>query len=380
MCYNLYGDDMNKKVKYSLIYIISIILSISAGSLATIFALDHFEVINVDKVINNSEKVETVSKNISITEDNSIKESIDKIYNAVVVVEVYNKNNVKIGSGSGFVYKNTDFGYIITNYHVIEEATSVKVTDASGNVIDAKVLGSDEYSDIAVLSIPSNAVLQVAEIGDSTKLSLGDTLFTVGSPLGSKYSGTVTKGILSGINRQVTVSLTNGNFVMEVLQTDAAINPGNRGGPLLNINGEVIGVTSMKLVQDEIEGMGFAIPIELVMTTVQKLEKGEKIERPLLGVSLIDISNPYILRRYNISVGSVTSGVAVVSVQNGSPASTGLKQGDIITAINGEKTEDTAHFNYILYKYAVGDTIKVTYIRDGKENTADIVLSKSLTN
>lgn len=369
---------MNKKIKYVLIYIISIILTLFLGAIGTVIVLDHFNIINLK---NTTEIKETVSTNVSITETNTIKDSIEKIYDAVVVVEVYDKNGNKISSGSGFVYKNHSVGYIITNYHVIEGGTSVKVINNLGTEIDAKILGGDIYYDVAVLSIPSSDVLQVAEIGDSTKLSLGDTLFTVGSPLGSKYIGTVTKGILSGKNRKVTVKLTNGNFIMEVLQTDAAINPGNSGGPLLNINGEVVGVTSMKLVQDEIEGMGFAIPIELVLTVVEKLEKGETIERPLLGVSIIDLKNTYLLRKYNINPGNVTSGVAIVLVQDGTPASnSGFKQGDIITKINDDEIEDTAHFNYALYKYEVGDKITVTYIRDGKENKIEVLLSKSLTN
>ena len=369
---------MNKKIKYVLIYTISIILTFFVGIIGTVIVLNHFNMINFKSLV---ETRETVNTNVSIVEENTIKESIKKVYDSVVVVEVYDKNDNKIGSGSGFVYKSDNVGYIITNYHVIEGGSSIKVINTSGNEIDAKILGGDSYSDIAVLSIPANEVLQVAKIGDSTKLSLGDTLFTVGSPLGSKYIGTVTKGILSGLNRKVTVKLTNGNFVMEVLQTDAAINPGNSGGPLLNVNGEVIGVTSLKLVQDEIEGMGFAIPIELVLSTVERLEKGETIERPLLGVSLIDLTNTYLLRRYNINPGNVTKGVAIVLVQDSTPASNGgLKQGDIITKINNENVDDTAHFNYVLYKYEVGDKITITYIRDGKENTVDVLLSKGLNS
>lgn len=370
---------MKKQAKYVLVYFISIILAVFGGAICTLVILNHYGIINSSNIIETTK--ETVNKNVSITETNTIKDSIDKIYDAVVVIEVYDKANNKISSGSGFVYKKSSVGYIITNYHVIEDGTSVKVTNMNGTVVDAKILGGDSYSDIAVLSIDSSAVLKVAEIGDSSALYLGDTVFTVGSPLGSKYMGTITKGILSGINRKITVKQANGNFVMEVIQTDAAINPGNSGGPLLNINGEVVGVTSMKLVQDEVEGMGFAIPIELVMSTVEKLENGEKIERPVLGVSLTEVTNTYLLRRYNINVGSAKTGVVVVLVQENTPASTsGLKAGDIITAINNEKVDDTATFNYTLYKYKVGDTIKITYLRNGKENTVNVVLSKGLTN
>lgn len=356
----------------------SIILSLSAGSIATVYVFNYFGLLNND---NNTMSVskEVVDKKVTIVEDNTLKEAIDKIYDAAYVIEVYDRNNNKIGSGSGFSYKvDESLGYIITNYHVIEDGYSVKVIDSQGNSIDASIVGGDEYSDIAVLSIDSSYIKKIASIGSSTNLSLGDTVFTVGSPLGSKYIGTVTKGIISGINREVTVNLTNGAFIMEVLQTDAAINPGNSGGALLNINGEVIGVTSMKLVLDEIEGMGFAIPIELVMSTVEKLEKGEKIERPFIGINIVDVSKAYALKRYGINTYDLTSGVVVVNVYDNTPAATTLKSGDIITKIDDDEITDSAHFNYTLYKYNVGDTIKITYYRNGEKNTVDVVLSKKL--
>ena len=158
--------------------------------------------------------------------------------------------------------------------------------------------------------------------------------------------GTVTKGILSGKERTVSVSLSSGSFLMEVLQTDAAINPGNSGGPLVNINGEVIGVNSIKLVQDEIEGMGFAIPIEMVMASVDRLEKGEKIVRPVIGVELLDVDNAYYLYRNGITLdNSIDSGVAIVNVQENSPAAaSGLQKGDVILEVEGTQIKNVDLF------------------------------------
>lgn len=323
----------------------------------------------------------TEMKNVTVTETDTIKSSISKVYNSVYVIQTYDKGGNNTGTGTGFVYKKDDkVGYVLTNHHVISGASSAKIVTSEGASYDAKVLGSDEYSDIAVLSVPLEAVLQIATIGDSSTAELGDTVFTVGSPLGIKYQGTVTKGILSGTDRQVTVQLTNGSFNMSVLQTDAAINPGNSGGPLLNINGEVIGITSMKLVQDEIEGMGFALPIEFVMSYVDQLEKGEKIVRPLLGVQMIDVSNSNLLAYYGININSkITSGVAIVEVQDSSPASdAGLQKGDIIIAIEDSKVEDSATLKSHLYKYQVGDTIHLTINRDGKDREVQVKLSKGL--
>ena len=266
-------------MKKKILYMSNVLLALIIGILGTLLYFNY-----------NNKNVEVVSKNlqnVTITETNTIKSAIDKIYDSVVVVEVSSRTSS--GTGSGFVYKKENGkGYIITNHHVIEGADTIYVTNSEGVKEEATLLGSDEYSDIAVLSVNDDFVIGVATIGDSTKSELGDTVFTVGSPLGSKYQGTVTKGIISGKDRQVTVSLTNGSFIMEVLQIDAAINPGNSGGPLVNINGEVIGVNSLKLVEDEIEGMGFAIPIELAMSTVDSLEKGEKIVRPQIGVEVVD--------------------------------------------------------------------------------------------
>lgn len=190
--------------------------------------------------------------------------------------------------------------------------------------------------------------------------------------------GTVTKGIISGKDRQVSVTINNSSYIMEVLQTDAAVNPGNSGGPLVNINGEVIGITSMKLVENQIEGMGFTIPIELVMSCTDTLEKGEKIERPYLGVETSSIDNRFYLRRYNINIpDEVTFGAVIVNVVSNSPASNaGLKSGDVIVTIDDVEITDSTYLKYNLYKHKIGDKVKVKYYRDGKINETVVTLSK----
>ena len=224
--------------------------------------------------------------------------------------------------------------------------------------------------------------MAVAEIGASETLEIGDTLFTVGSPLGSDYMGTVTKGILSGKNRAVEVDLSNGTFMMEVLQTDAAINPGNSGGPLVNINGEVIGVNSLKLVEDEIEGMGFAIPIELVMSSVDRLEKGETINRPYLGIESLETTNLYALYRNHITLPKdYESGIVIVNVEKDSPAAkAGLQSGDVVLAINDSEIKNMAYFRFVLYKYSVGDEVTFKIERNGKAMDIKVKLSESLEN
>ena len=188
----------------------------------------------------------------------------------------------------------------------------------------------------------------------------------------------MTTGIVSGLGRPIQNS--NNRIIRNMIQTDAAINPGNSGGPICNINGEVIGVNSLKLVQDNIEGMGFAIPIELVMTSVDRLEKGEKIVRPVLGIETLDADNTYSLYRNNILLDEdIEEGVVIVNVQDDTPASaSGLVKGDIILEIEGNKISAGAHLKYILYKYTVGDTIKLKYYRDKKIKEVSIKLTKAI--
>ena len=335
-------------------------------------------------VVNFNPTTENVIKNIKSVEvvDNSIADAVEKAYDAVVVIESYNNDTLK-STGTGFVYKKTGGkGYIMTNNHVVDDANNVKIIYSNGTTTTADILGKETYSDIAVLTVKDDTVLSVVSLGDSTKMRLGETVFTIGSPLGSEYSGTVTRGILSNKDRLVAVSLTSGStsdWIMKVLQTDAAINPGNSGGPLLNINGEVIGINSLKLVEDEIEGMGFAIPIEDAIYYAEILEKGEKISRPYIGIGMLDISNPYSLRYYGINIdSSVTSGVVITEVEKNSPAyKAGLQKGDVIYQINDEDVNSIAEFRYVLYKSRPGDTITLKYYRGADKKSVNVKLVKN---
>ncbi len=314
-----------------------------------------------------------------IVNDGSLSASVEKAYDAVMMVQNY-KGNSLASTGSGFVYKTDDkYGYLLTNHHVVDGATKITLIRSDDEEINGTVLGSDEYLDLAVIRINKNDVKDVAVIGTSEKSKIGDTVFTIGSPLGYEYRGTVTDGILSGKDRKVTVSISgNNDFIMKVLQTNAAVNPGNSGGPLLNAEGEVIGIISLKLVQTEVENMGFAIPIEYAMTHITNLEQGKAIVRPMLGITMVNVSDTYTLYRNGIMLNQdITSGVVVIEISNNSGASkSDLKKGDVITKLNNEAINNTAYLRYELYKYNVGDTITVTYLRDGKERTTKIKLTE----
>lgn len=313
-----------------------------------------------------------VQKSVTVT-DKGIADAVEKVYDSVVVVENY-VNDKLYATGTGFVYKKLDKkSYILTNCHVIEGSTKVKVIFTNNNSVEVELIGKDEYSDIAVLEVDSKDVVAVASIGSSEELRVGDTTFAVGAPLdASTYSWTVTRGILSGKNRLVEITSSNGftqsaNSVMEVMQTDAAINSGNSGGPLCNSNGEVIGITNMKIASSTVEGMGFAIPIETAISYADKYVNGEEVIRPYLGVAMYDVIN----KKANIT------GVYIQSVEKNSPAEkAGLKIGDVIVEINGTAVETGAYLKHELYKYNVGDEITITYYRNSKKETTKVVLGK----
>jgi serine protease Do len=318
-------------------------------------------------------EAKTITETINRTEttETAISNSIEQVFDAVVTVRSY-YNGQTIGTGSGFVYKLENKGYILTNNHVISSATNVDVILQSGEVVEAEILGKDEYSDLAVLSIAKDKVLKVASLGDSDNIYLGETVFTVGSPMGEDYSGSVTKGIVSAKERTVETD----SIVTKVIQTDAAINPGNSGGPLVSLSGEVIGITSMKLSDRDIEGMGFAIPINEAKTYATYLEKGKKVSRPYLGVSFIDVNDKYKLYYYRINVDrNITEGLVVASIEkNSNLAKAGIEVGDIILKLNDDKITSISKLRYYLYQYNIGDEVKITYYRNGKEYTAKVVL------
>ncbi|MBR4178621.1 MAG: trypsin-like peptidase domain-containing protein [Bacilli bacterium] len=302
-------------------------------------------------------------KDVTIT-DKGIADAVEKVYDSVVVVQTYSRGR-EYASGTGFVYKTDNKnGYIMTNYHVISNSSEVKVKFSNEKMYDATVVGYDEYADIAILSVEKDAVISVAIIGNSEELRVGDTTFAVGAPLDSTtFSWSVTRGILSGKNRIVETE----DSVIEVLQTDTAINSGNSGGPLCNSNGEVIGITNMKLASSSIEGMGFAIPIEEGVKYADSIISGKKIARPYLGVSIYD--------SYNIFSRNDNSGVFIEYVEKGSAADkAGLKSGDKILKVNDSEIKSASYFKYELFKYNIGDKINITIERNGKEQVVKATL------
>ena len=372
---------MRSKISYGIIVLFAFIM----GGLA----MYYFSLQNRVVVTEEGEKVPQVTQTCKscnstvIMENGSLSASVEKVKDSVVMIKTFNGTRTK-GSGSGFVYKIVgNDAYVITNHHVIDGGNKWTVITSRDDEIEGKVLGSDEYLDIAVIKITKKDYLITPETLPASKtIGLGDTVFTIGAPVGYAYRGTVTNGIVSGLNRLVEVSVKNSmqeDYVMEVIQTNTAVNPGNSGGPLFNTNGELVGVISMKLVENSIEGMGFAIPIDYVLSHISTLETGGKIERPVLGISMANVNETYTLYKNNITVpNDVTEGVAITYVYDNSGAQkAGLQKGDVITKINSATVKNAAYLKYLLFKYSPGDTVSVTYNREGKTGTVKVTLTKN---
>ena len=382
--------NLLKKVgSIALIFVVGFL----GGILGTFLTLQtsHSSTSNTESKQVHSTTVKTAYKNTTST-----SEAVDKVKNAVVSVITYsdslnqglfekeeNSDSQISSEGSGVIYKKEGkYAYLVTNTHVINGAKKVDILLADGNKVPGEVVGSDVYSDIAVVRISADKAKAVAEFGDSNQLTVGETAIAIGSPLGTDYANSVTQGIISSQGRNVKLKADNGqNISTRALQTDAAINPGNSGGPLINIQGQVIGITSSKISnngQTSVEGMGFAIPANDVVNIIKQLEEKGKVVRPALGIQMMDLSNLSTSDLSQLKLPEkISGGVLVRSTLENMPASDKLQRYDVITKIDDTDIESTADLQSALYSHQINDTIKVTFYRDGKQQTTSIKLTKS---
>ena len=264
---------------------------------------------------------------------------------------------VEQGSGSGIII-STD-GYIVTNQHVIDGATEISVILNTGDEIGAKLVGQDTKTDLAVLKIDTDQTLTAATLGDSTQTQVGELAVAIGNPMGQEFSGSVTSGIISAVNRTMTID----NRTYNLLQTDAAINSGNSGGALINQYGEVIGINSVKLSQSGVEGMGFAIAISEAKPIIDDLiASGYVTGRPLVGIGIQET-------RYGLFIGSVQEGSGA--------AEAGLQVGDMILEVDGQKASSSSEVNEIRDKKKPGEHLKFKILRDGETKEIDVRLTEN---
>ncbi|MCQ4087791.1 S1C family serine protease [Saccharibacillus sp. JS10] len=289
--------------------------------------------------------------------------------------------NAALGSGVVF-QKQGGKAYIITNHHVIADAQELQAVLIDGSTLTAKLVGSDMITDIAVLEVSSAKIGVVAKIGNSDRLDLGQGVIALGNPLG--LGDTLTSGIVSYPKRIMPVSLNEDgvyDWEQQVIQTDAAINEGNSGGALVDLNGQLIGINTMKISSTGVEGIGFAIPINQVMVTVNELLQNGKIARPYLGVYSLDLDNPYApmeedqLKDLKLP-SSVKKGVVVLE-SLGPAKEAGIKLNDVIVGFDRQSIHTTLELRKYLYGYKkIGDTMKISYYRDGKKQSATVTLGE----
>jgi len=285
----------------------------------------------------------------------------------VVSITCYDGRNTS--SGTGVIMDAA--GYIITNAHVVEDALSIRVLLTDGRELDAKCVGLDALSDLAVLRISAGGLIP-AEFGDSDKLRVGDEVVAIGDPLGVELRGTMTDGIISGINRDIK----SGNRTLTLMQTTAALNTGNSGGPLVNCYGQVVGINTMKIgdyaSSSGVENLGFAIPITSVQTVLEQLaNQGYVAGRPYLGLEGTAISTFYQFY-YRMPAGILLTAVDPES----DAAAKGLLRGDILMTLDGKQLSSLDVLEEILYASAVGDELKATVHRDGREFAITIVVGE----
>lgn len=277
------------------------------------------------------------------------------------------------GVGSGVIYQITgNSAYIVTNNHVIDGANEIKVQLHNSKQVKAKLIGKDAVSDIAVLKIDNTKGIKAIKFANSSKVQTGDSVFAMGNPLGLEFANSVTSGIISANERTIGADTTGGDTKVSVLQTDAAINPGNSGGALVDINGNLVGINSMKIAAAQVEGIGFAIPSNEVKVTIEQLVKHGKIERPSIGISLINLADIPQVEREELHTDR-ESGVYVAKADKGN----NLKKGDIITKIDSTEIKDDVDLRSYLYEHKKpGESVTLSIIRDGKKQDVKVKLKE----
>ncbi|GEN53164.1 putative serine protease YyxA [Halobacillus faecis] len=332
------------------------------------------------------------TKNVQLDVSTQITEVVEKVTPSVVgVVNLQTRQDFwqqegdsaqQAGVGSGVIYKKQDgTAYVVTNNHVIEGASEIEVVLADETRVKAQLIGGDLFTDLAVLKMPADQVKQVAELGTSENLKVGEPAIAIGNPLGLSFAGSVTQGIISGKERAIPQDF-NGDgmedWQAEVIQTDAAINPGNSGGALINIDGQLIGINSMKIAQSSVEGIGFAIPIDSAKPIIDELEQYGQVNRPYIGIEAYGL-NEVPSSEWNNTLNlpqDVEGGLYIRSIRQMSPAAkAGLEPLDVITSLDGEPVRDIIDLRKYLYNEKdPGDEMEITYYRDGEQATTTLTL------
>lgn len=357
------------------------LIGVVAGALLVWILMPMENAKQPNEVIGNKNAVQ--EERVGFDIHTGVTDIVDEVANTVVGVtnlqtvrDVWSSSEItqETGTGSGVIYKKSNGkAYIISNHHVVEGAEMLEITFDDGTKTDGRLVGSDMWTDLAVIEIDDKSVQTVANFGDSDLLKRGETVIAIGNPLGLGFSGSVTVGVVSGKDRSIPIDFNNDGSVdwhADVLQTDAAINPGNSGGALINLAGQLVGINSMKISQETVEGIGLAIPINLAAPIIEKLESHGKVIRPTMGVTLIDLAViPAEERRRVLQLSDeVKDGVVINEIIPNSAAQVaGVQKYDVIVEMDGEKIDDMVSLRKHLYNVKeVGDTMTMNVYRKGE--------------
>ncbi|MGM8366770.1 S1C family serine protease [Virgibacillus sp. W0181] len=387
-----YYTDQSPKRKKSGNWFVPVIIGIIIGGLLVFFSIsmNNNEEPSVSQEQNSSNQTgQSITKDVSVNVSTQITDVVEQVSPAVVGITNIRQRadfwqqqeDRETASGSGVIYKKEDGNaYVVTNHHVIDQADVIEVVLSDETTLEAELLGSDLFSDLAVLRMKDDHVDKAIEMGSSENVKVGEPAIAIGNPLGM-FLGSVTQGIVSGKQRTVPQDFNQDgrpDWQAEVIQTDAAINPGNSGGALINMEGQLIGINSMKINQTVAEGLGFAIPVDIARPIIKELEETGKVTRPYLGVEIYSLDEvPKVEWRNTLNLPKeVKGGVYVWRVEPLTPADeAGLERLDVITKLDGEEIMDMIDLRKILYQEKeVGDTVKVTFYRDGEQQETSVTL------
>ncbi|HLS24176.1 MAG TPA: trypsin-like peptidase domain-containing protein [Pseudogracilibacillus sp.] len=385
-------------------WILPIVIALTVGILLLLVIYPNLSgqniVLDDEKENDNSSKTEEVveeekerSESVRVDVSTQITDIVEEVSPAVVgVTNLQMRSDFwqqgaetsEAGTGSGVIYKKDDqYAYIVTNQHVVTQADAVEIVLSDETNLEAEILGTDLFTDLAVLRVAADKVGDPIELGSSETLKVGEPVIAIGNPLGHMFAGSVTQGIISGKQRTIPLDFNNDgrpDWQAEVIQTDAAINPGNSGGALINIEGKLIGINSMKINQQLAQGIGFAIPIDTAKPIIEQLETTGQVTRPFMGVEIYSLEEvPKAEWKRTLKLpDSVEGGVYIWSVEPLSPAEEGgLKRLDVITEFDGREISNILELRKILYEEKeVGDDVDVVYYRNGKRHETTLTLTE----
>lgn len=378
-------------------WLVPIIIGLVVGALLMVVVYPNFtgnkSVVNDNKSENGDVTNDNVAReHVNVDVSTQITDVVEKVSSAVVgVTNIQRRADFwqegeasEAGTGSGVIYKKEGgYAYIVTNHHVVEGADMLEVVLKDDTNLDAELLGSDLFTDLAVLRVKDDKIKTTIDMGSSEDLKVGEPAIAIGNPLGHMFAGSVTQGIISGKQRTIPQDFNQDgrpDWQAEVIQTDAAINPGNSGGALINIQGRLIGINSMKISQNIAQGIGFAIPIDTARPIIKELEETGTVTRPYLGVEIYSLEEvPKVEWKNTLKLpDGIEGGVYVWSVEPLSPADqAGLDRLDVITEFNGEQVLNILDLRKELYqKLKIGDEVNIVYYRDGKQFETNVKLGE----